>query len=342
MQALMKRLRDDQVRVWAYTGADKDKSQVLFVRHRRLETFWALISEGRRARILDATHFHFEYPNALLLSIWLLLKPILRFAWIKNVLDGSLPARHKQFSGWQRLLFARAAKSVDEFVVVSEELKEWLRHHQQVQQPITVIPCLLPPSTGESEELDPATRTLLAGYLNGSKRVCSIGVFIPDYGFAEVAKAVADLRQSSGHDIQLLLLDGNFARDTPYRDEVLAGRPWITVIEEAAHETIPGLLKVSDVFVRATKEEGFGISRIESIWSGTPVIATKAGETRGMVTYDFGNVKELTARLTSILFEPPAKDTEIWAEHFREEAERNLRELRRVLRVDNPNTELPR
>jgi glycosyltransferase involved in cell wall biosynthesis len=331
LEALSKRLRQANVRVWAYTGAREQRNDVRFVSHRRLETFWSLIAEGRRARILDATHFHFEYPNALLLSIWLLLKPILRFAWIKNVLDGSLPERHKTFTRLQRFLFARALKSIDEFIVVSEELKLWLQREQQVRQPITVIPCLLPPGDEDNHDLDPALSSSLAGYLKGSKRVCSIGVFIPEYGFADVADAAAALREDSGQEIQLLLLDGNFACDERYREKVLRGRPWITVIEEAAHETIPQLLKLSDVFVRATKEEGFGISRIEAIWSGTPVIATKAGETRGMLTYDFGNREELINHLTAVLLGSTAVDTSVWAERYREEAENNLNELRKML-----------
>ena len=37
-----------------------------------------------------------------------------------------------------------------------------------------------------------------------------------------------------------------------------------------------------------------GISRIEALWCGVPVVATRAGETRGMLLYDFGDVEQLT------------------------------------------------
>ncbi len=53
-----------------------------------------LFREGRGARVLDATHFHFEYPNPVLLPLWLACKRVLGFEWHKNVHDGSLPARY--------------------------------------------------------------------------------------------------------------------------------------------------------------------------------------------------------------------------------------------------------
>ncbi|HKP36302.1 MAG TPA: glycosyltransferase family 4 protein [Pyrinomonadaceae bacterium] len=335
VQALAAHLRDSGVRVWAYTGDRRRETNVRFINHRRLETFWALIQEGRNALILDATHFHFEYPNSLLVPIWLLLKPILGFEWCKNVLDGSLPGRYQNFSAWQRFWFRRALQSIDQFVVVSEELKNWLQTDLQVRKTITVIPCLLPPTS--VHELDAETEKSLANYLRGAKRVCSIGVFISDYGFADVANAVEALRAETGTDIQLLLLDGAFACDEGYREQVLRGRAWITAIEKVANEKIAALLSRSDVFVRAVRHEGFGISRVEAIWSGTPVVASTVGETRGMLTFDFGNHEQLIDRLRSVLFDSAASDTSEWSAFFRAEAENNLRALRTVLRIDSGN-----
>src|SRR6185436_13362258 len=333
VQALAEHLRDSGIRVWAYTG-DRREVNVRFINHRRLETFWALIQEGRNALVLDATHFHFEYPNPLLVSIWVLLKPFLRFEWCKNVLDGSLPGRYQNFSAWQRFWFRRALHSIDQFVVVSEELKNWLQTDLRVRKTITVIPCLLPPLS--ARELDAQTEKALANYLQGAKRVCSIGVFISDYGFADVAKAVEALRDETGTDIQLLLLDGAFACDGAYREEALRGRAWITVIEKVANEKIAAILSRSDGFVRAVRNEGFGISRVEAIWSGTPVVASTVGETRGMLTFDFGHQEQLVDRLRSVLFGLAASDTSEWSAFFREEAENNLRSLRRVLQLDSP------
>jgi len=319
-------------RVWTYGGAKPKDTKVRFVAHRRLGTLGALLAEGSGARILDASHFHLEYPNLLLLPLWLVLKRLLGFEWYKNILDGSLPARYPNFGVIERWLFRRAVNAVDKFVVVSEELRRWLQEEIKVRQEVVVIPCLLPRSTGkETMSLSKETKEQLELYLSHAKRVCSIGVFFPSYGFRDVAEAVEELRKRTGKDIGLALLDGGFVRDGRYRDQLLSDRDWITVLEEVPNPEIYEILKLSDVFVRAVADESYGISRIEALWCGVPVVATRAGETRGMLLYDFGDVGQLVSQLEAALLYPPMKESKPWAARYRKEAEENLGALARVL-----------
>ena len=332
MKALVAHLRGTNVRVWTYGGAKPNDADVRFIAHRRLGTLWALIAEGRKARILDASHFHLEYPNPLLLPVWLMLKRLLRFEWYKNVLDGSLPKRYPQFSTSQRRLFHRAVNAVDQFVVVSEDLKRWLKDEIKVRQPITVIPCLVPNPPGDNgAKLSLGTEELIKSYLGRDKRVCSIGVFFPSYGFKDVAQAVEQLRERTRKDIGLILLDGAFVRDEQYRNETLRGRDWITVLEKVPNPELYEILKRSNVFVRAFADESYGIARVEAIWCGIPVVATRAGETRGMLLYDFGNEEELVSQLNAALFSPAIEDASVWAGQYRREAEENLQALKIVL-----------
>jgi len=335
MKALVAQLHGPSVRVWTYGGAKPDDPDIRFIAHRRLGTLWALLAEGRKARILDASHFHLEYPNPLLLPLWLVLKRLLRFEWYKNVLDGSLPGRYPQFGTLQRWLFHRAVKNVNEFVVVSEDLRRWLKEEIKARQPITVIPCLVPnPISGGNGKLSRTTEGFIKAYLACAKRVCSIGVFFPSYGFKDVAQAVERLRDRTSEDIGLILLDGGFVRDEEYRNETLRGRDWITVLEKVPNPELYEILKRSDVFVRAFADESYGIARIEAIWSGIPVVATRAGETRGMLLYDFGNEEELVSQLNAALFDSVAKDISFWADCYHREAEENLQAVARVLGVD--------
>jgi glycosyltransferase involved in cell wall biosynthesis len=336
VKSLVEHLRHPQIRVWTYGGAKPEDCSIRFIAHRKLGTVAALLNEARAARILDVSHFHLEYPNPLLLTAWLILKRRLRFEWYKNILDGSLPARYPQFGKLQRWLFHRGINAVDKFVVVSEELRRWLQEEMGVHQPVTVIPCLLPNPPGDETALAPATENTLQSYLLREKRVCSIGVFYPAYGFIHVAEAVEELRKRTGKDIGVLLLDGGFVRDDSYRDAVLRDRDWITVLEKVSHPEIFQILKRSDVFVRATAEEGYGISRVEAIWCGLPVVATRAGETRGMLLYDFGEVKQLVDQLQAVLLFPVLEDTNPWAGRYRKEAADNLRAITEVLGIE-PN-----
>lgn len=335
MKALVAHFREPNIKVWTYGGAKPKDPKVRFVAHRRLGTLWALLVEGRRARILDASHFHLEYPNLLLLPPWLVLKRLLRFEWYKNILDGSLPKRYPNFGVIQRWLFRRAVNAVDKFVVVSEDLRRWLQDEIKVCQNVTVIPCLLPKSMDEEvTALSRDTKEQLELYLSQAKRVCSIGVFFPSYGFRDVAEAVEELRKRTGKDIGLALLDGGFVRDEGYRDQVLWERDWITVLEKVPNPEIYEILKRSDVFVRAFADESYGISRIEALWCGLPVVATRAGETRGMLLYDFGDVDQLVSQLQAALLYPVMEEPNPWAARYRREAEENLRELAGVLGVE--------
>jgi len=333
MQALVARL-GNRIRVWTYGGAKPRDPSQRFVAHRRLGTLWALLAEGRRARILDATHFHLEYPNPLLLLVWLTLKWPFGFEWYKNIHDGSLPRRYPEFGGFRRWLFHRAVNAVDEFVVVSEDLRRWLAEEIGVRQRIHVIPGLLPPAPASASDLSSTTKNLIAPYLARATRVCSIGVFFSSYGFRDVAEAVEELRRRTNKDIGLLLLDGAFVRDETYREEVLWDRDWITVLEEVPNPEIHEILKRSDVFVRAFADESYGLSRIEALWCGIPVIATRAGETRGMMLYDFGDVPQLVNQLQSVLLYPAVEDPNPWAARYQREAEENLRALKEVLGVE--------
>ncbi len=326
---LVEHLRAFDAKVWAVLGDHtKRDPQIRYIRHRRLGVIPALLREARGARILDATHFHLEYPHPLLLSIWLAGKFLLGFEWYKNIHDGSLPARQREFNFLQRALFRLAIRSTTEFIVVSEELKRWLQEEIKVRQNVTLIPSLLRiPPTLLDAPLSKKNETALASYLSRPHRVCSIGVFIPDYGFRHAADAVETLRRETGEDVGLLLLDGTFACDEKYRAETLKGREWITVLENVPNREVYQVMRRSDAFIRAVAREGYGISRVEALWCGLPVVATDVGETRGMLTSKFGDVAELTAQLRRALSGNHARDASEWAARFSSEAEENLRAL---------------
>jgi glycogen(starch) synthase len=322
---LFAHLRRRGLRLWAYGEEEVRDAHVHFMRDKRRDIIPLLVREGRGARIADCTHFLFEYPSALV-PVWLMLKRLLGFEWVKILHDGSLPTRYKKFTRTRRALFQLAAGGISEFVVVGEELARWLREDIRVGSEVSVIKSLLPVPRDDDagEDLPAALEASLADYTRRARRVCSIGAFIPVYGFHDAARAVERLRRETGEDIGLLLLDGDFASDAAYREEVLRGREWITVLRNVAHPHVFRVLRRCDAFVRGFAHESYGLSRVEAIWCGLPVVATRAGETRGMLLYDFGDVEGLTAQLKRALSGEHARETEEYAAPYRREAEENL------------------
>ena len=334
MRALAARAAENGLRVWSYKGKpENDGGRQL--NHRRFEHLTALLREPNGGRIIDSTHFHLEYPNKILLPLWLAAKKIRRFEWIKILHDGSLVTRYEKFGTIERKLFRQAAKNIDEFVVTGKELETWLREKIKVEQKVSLIEPLLPLSSGCEKELpDAELDARLARFARHRKRVCSVGIFISSYGFQHIAEAVEQLRRETGEAIGLFLVDGGFDADEKFRAQVLQNREWIEVAENVTHPNLTRVFRQSDVFVRGFAHESYGLSRIEALLSGTPVIATDAGETRGMAIYKFGDKENLLAHLRKILAGETVSDAAQWADEFRREAEENLRKYLRVIRGD--------
>ncbi|MGB9177876.1 MAG: glycosyltransferase family 4 protein [Pyrinomonadaceae bacterium] len=331
-------LRNRGIRLWTFGDRELKDEHAYFMKEKRLEIVPLLLREGARKRIVDSAHFLIEYPS-LLVPVWALLKLALRFEWFKIIHDGSLPSRYPDFNFLRRLLFRISVNSVTEFIVVSEDLHLWLRDEIKVKQNITTIPCLVPSSHRSfNAQLPAETEKILAPYLRHKRRVCSIGVFIPSYGFHHVAGAVEKIRAETGEDLGLILLDGTFAREEDYRKEVLRERDWITVLENVPNRDVYQILKKSNLFVRAFGHESYGISRIEAIWCGLPVVATTAGETRGMRLYNYGDEPELIRQIKAAFFERDAHGVQIWSELYRREAEENLEKLLRTIGVRTRET----
>jgi glycosyltransferase involved in cell wall biosynthesis len=315
------------LRLWTYGDREVRAPGVHFMKDKRRELVPVLLREGRGARVGDCTHFLLEYPSALV-PVWLLLKRLLGFEWVKILHDGSLPTRHASFTPARRALFRLAAGGVTEFVVVSHELERWLREELRVTQPVSVVKSLLPVALATVDgTLPEELEASLADYTRRRPRVCAVGAFIPEYGFLHAAEAVERVRRETGNDVGLLLLDGDFAADASYREEVLRGREWITVLKNVAHAHVFEIMRRGDAFVRGFGLESYGLSRVEAIWCGLPVVATRAGETRGMLLYDFGDVDALTRQLKRALAGEHARATSEWAATYTREAEENLKAI---------------
>jgi glycosyltransferase involved in cell wall biosynthesis len=278
---------------------------------------------------LDSSTLFIEYPSIHAILSWFLIKLLKRFKWIKVIHDGSLPSRYETF-GIVRKSFCRLSiRFVDEFVAVSEDIYFWLRNNMKVKQKVSLIKSLFPITSNLSNSsLSAEIEESISRY---DKLVCSIGVFIPTYGFEHIAVAVESLRRESGLNIGLLLIDGSFAVDENYESEILQKREWIIVLKNVPHPQVLEFLKRSHVFVRGYEFESYGLSRVEALWSGTPVVATRVGETRGMLLYDFGNEKELIQQIKRALFHPPTEKIKEWGDYFYKEANDNLMALIRLI-----------
>jgi glycosyltransferase involved in cell wall biosynthesis len=330
VKALVEGSEDTDIKVWAYGRGVYRSPRITQFNPRRFGIARLLMTRGRGARITDTSHYHLEYPHPALQPVWLASKAIVNFEWVKVILDGSLPARFPTFSPLQRRLFHQSIDSISHFIAVNDEIGMWLMDEIKVRQRVNVIPCLLP----APEPIEPIEdlQKRLGDFRGRTFRIVSSGTFIPMYGFDQIVEAVTRLRKESNLNIGLLLIDANFARDDTFRQNVLSGRDWITVLEGVDNRVIPSILRMSNLFVRGVSHEGLGISRVEALWSGVPVVATAVGETRGMATYQFGDVGQLAAKISEVIAGQVPESATRAAAQLRQEARANLRAYLDVIR----------
>jgi len=321
-QTLYDHLEPHETLIWAHTSQPPRETHVRHFNQNILKTIQILIQDGRRATVLDSSVFLLDWSNKVLILILLLLKPFLKCRWIKIVHSGTLPNRFSRFSRTQRFFFRLATLLIDEYIAVNDELKKWLANTLNKKGKISMIPSLLPPSPATfSGSLLPQIKEELA---ECSRLIVSIGAFLPNYGFREIIEAVESIRNKSELKPTLVLLELTFATNTKYKISALKNRDWIKVYTDIPQSQAFQILKLGNVFVRATSEESYGLSKIESLWCGTPVVSTDTGETRGMTLFDRENPEQMVQVIEDVLSKPNQKDVHENAEFFKKEARKNL------------------
>ncbi len=270
---------------------------------------WAGAADLRRGEIwLDSSTFVFEYPHLPAALSWLLLHRRRGFRWLKIVHDGTLPQRMEAFSARQRRFVQWAFGQPDAVATVGDKLTEWLRAAPWFARPVQRLSSFLPLPDAYGAAVPPAVVADPAS--RGEALIATLGVFRPDYGFAQIAEAVARLRVD-GPQAKLIIMDGGFAlEDADYKRRVLQDRPWIVVLKELPHEQVLKTMAACAAFVRGVQRESLGLSRLEALRCGVPVVGTNVGVTAGVSTYEFGDVDALTARLREALMRDDTRAVE--------------------------------
>jgi len=170
----------------------------------------------------------------------------------------------REYLGWKGVLgqaVERACAAVpDRHVAVSG------RTRRDVVEFSGADPVVVPNgiSTSEIEDADPADRSL---------DVLFVGRFIEQKNPALVVEAVAEL-EAAYPDVDCLLVgDGPETGrvEEAIRDDGLESR--VTVSDPLeAYEDVLGLMKSAEVFVLPSRREGFGITVLEALACGTPVV----------------------------------------------------------------------
>lgn len=305
-----------------YQGMEKLKEEII-------RYGWQLLKIKKESCIVDSCNMFLEYPSVYKSKVWNSFVKVRKWKWIKIFHDGTLPFRYKSFSNKEKNMVATSIMKMYKILVVSNELKIWLIEEIGYKGDVVVIDSILPKRI-ENKKLDYEIEEFIKSY---DFIVTSIGTCNKEYGFQDIVSAVE--KSMYKNRIGIILVDGNFAvKNKEYLEKVNKYKEMKNVYfigQGLDNDTTVSLLAKSTVFIRGFFFESYGISRVEAILAGVPVIATNVGETRGMLLYEPEDVETLKEKLDDVLSGNCKVEICEWKKFYENKAADNFRKIKEII-----------
>jgi len=258
------------------------------------------MAEVGRAEALDVFHVHYAVPHATaaFLATEMIGAGAPKVVTTLHGTDTTLLGPNPQY----RAAIEHALNHSDAVTTVSESLRRQTEATFRLRDPIQVIPNFFTnnPSTKNREEvrgeLGIKDREFLVVHMSNLRPTKRIDLLL---------RVIANA--SHRELIRLLILAG--APFAPFRSLVddLGLRDNVVVKEDAA--AVEDFLPASDAGLYASENESFGLSILETLFFGKPVVAFRIGgipEVVGDTAYlhDFGDIAGMAASLDALIDSP--------------------------------------
>ncbi len=227
------------------------------------------IAEVSASARLDILHVHYAVPHATAaLLARLMLSDDHRPALITTLhgTDTNLLGNDANY----RPIIRLSIEDSDGVTTVSESLRQQTIDTFGIQKPITVIPNFFKPSPARR---DRATLRRELAVRDDEILLLHLSNLRPGKRVTDVLQAVARARNRSR--LHLVILAGDDF--TPYESEIadLGLTAQVTAFESV--QAIDDFLNACDLGIYASEQESFGLSILETLAHGHPVIATHVG-----------------------------------------------------------------
>jgi glycosyltransferase involved in cell wall biosynthesis len=219
--------------------------------------------------------------------VWLIRAK--RLCWIESVHSGSLPERYATWPRHEQVAYPALLGRAHRLLAASEPLRDFLVGIGLDPSRIQTVGPLLPATLRvQPAEPDAGTDEFARRH---EPLIVAIGAMLPLHDFLTIARTFLDLR-STHPRAGLVLVSTGAATDEAHRAEVrtvLEGRDDVLYLDDVRHPQLLGLIDRASVVIRAPATESYGLSRVEAMVLGTPVVATATGEQRYTIPYEFGD-----------------------------------------------------
>jgi glycosyltransferase involved in cell wall biosynthesis len=277
-----------------------------------------------RSGILHGHSWLTSHPDFVALRGYVGLLRAKRCRWVETLHSGSLPDRFAGWSSKERRSYTRSLARAARLIAVSGPLREFLIEIGLPRERIELIGPLLPAAI----ELEPgAPDATTARFIEThDPTIVAVGAMLPTYDYVTVGEVFARLRRTHP-DAGLIMVSTGSAIDHAYRSAVRAAldpsRAYILERQDVPRDELLGIMARASVMLRAFRSESYGLSRVEALLLGTPVVATTVGEQHGVVPYAVGDADSLEAAL-EVALASPRPDAARLKDHYARIAGDNL------------------
>jgi D-inositol-3-phosphate glycosyltransferase len=171
------------------------------------------------------------------------------------------------------------AKKCDRILVATDREREHLvQHYGACPETIGVVPCGV--NLNLFRPLDKAAARQQLGFAQDESIVLYVGRFAPVKGIDRLMEAIAHLQHHQR--LRLVIVGGDGDGAPEYKNFLRLARKLsiqdsVTFIGRIEQDGLPPYYSAADVLAVPSHYESFGLVALESLASGTPVVATKVG-----------------------------------------------------------------
>lgn len=166
-----------------------------------------------------------------------------------------------------------------------QDREDLLRLYQADAERIRIVPCGFDPT--EFWAINPVRARLTLGLAPEEPLILQLGRMVPRKGVDTVIRGFAQLIKQRDRPARLLVVGGE--ADTPDPQQTpeigrlraiaqeLDVEPWVTFVGRRGREVLKYYYSAADIFVTTPWYEPFGITPIEAMACGTPVVGANVG-----------------------------------------------------------------
>lgn len=217
--------------------------------------------------------------------------------------SGMTPAFLNQGSLWRRSFAWFVCELYDRVIAVNSHILDALAGLGIPEHRMEMLPAYLPasPPAELPVHLD---ASIGAGIRDRWPVLTTVLFFRPEYGFELLTQALARLRTTYPKLVCLVMGSGEQQKEAQQRIREEGIQDAVVLLGDVPHELCLALISGSDVFVRATLEDGDSISVREALSFGVPTVASDVGNRpAGALRFRAGDLEDLISKIETVLNE---------------------------------------